>query len=42
MIARGASVTKELRNEPWGMSEFGLRTVDGHRIMFGCSSGVAC
>ena len=34
VIARGASVIKELRNEPWGMREFGLRTVDGHRTMF--------
>ncbi len=41
VIARGASVTKKLRNEPWGMKEFGLRTVDGHRIMFGCPSGGA-
>jgi uncharacterized glyoxalase superfamily protein PhnB len=38
VIARGAGVIKELRNEPWGMKEFGLRTVDGHRIMFGCPS----
>ena len=41
VISSGANVTKELRNEPWGMREFGLRTVDGHRIMFGCSSGSA-
>ena len=33
--ARGIDVIKPLRNEPWGMREFGLRTVDGHRIMFG-------
>ena len=26
VIASGASVIKELRNEPWGMREFGLRT----------------
>lgn len=26
---------KHLRDEPWGMREFGIRTVDGHRIMFG-------
>lgn len=30
------TLTKKLRNEPWGMREFGIRTVDGHRIMFGC------
>ncbi len=26
---------KLLTDEPWGMREFGLRTPDGHRIMFG-------
>ncbi len=31
----GASVIKPIANEPWGMREFGLRTVDGHRIMLG-------
>ena len=30
----GAEVIKPLRSEAWGMREFGLRTVDGHRIMF--------
>ena len=34
--ARNAEVIKSLRDEPWGMREFGLRTSDGHRIMFGC------
>ena len=33
--ARGADFVKPLRDEPWGMREFGVRTVDGHRIMFG-------
>src|SRR4051812_42375517 len=28
-------ITKPLRAEPWGMRELGIRTVDGHRIMFG-------
>jgi catechol 2,3-dioxygenase-like lactoylglutathione lyase family enzyme len=32
--AAGASIIKDLRDEPWGMREFALRTVDGHRIMF--------
>lgn len=32
---KGAEITKPLRHEQWGMREFGLRTVDGHRIMFG-------
>ena len=33
--AEKAELIKTLRNEPWGMTEFGVRTVDGHRIMFG-------
>lgn len=33
--AAGAERVKPLRDEPWGMREFGLRTVDGHRIMVG-------
>jgi catechol 2,3-dioxygenase-like lactoylglutathione lyase family enzyme len=35
LAAKGATITKKLRDEPWGMREFGLRTIDGHRIMFG-------
>jgi predicted enzyme related to lactoylglutathione lyase len=33
--AAGANIMKAPRNEPWGMREFGIRTVDGHRIMVG-------
>jgi len=33
--AAKAELIKTLRDEPWGMREFGVRTVDGHRIMFG-------
>ena len=33
--AAGARVMKPLRDEPWGMREFGVFTADGHRIMFG-------
>ncbi len=36
VIAKDVTVIKNLRNEPWGMREFGIQTVDGHRIMFGC------
>jgi predicted enzyme related to lactoylglutathione lyase len=36
VVAKGAVVIKDLRTESWGMREFGIRTVDGHRIMFGC------
>lgn len=35
----GAELIKDLRSEPWGMREFGVRTVDGHRIMFGQEVG---
>jgi uncharacterized glyoxalase superfamily protein PhnB len=31
----GAEIVKALATESWGMREFGVRTVDGHRIMFG-------
>ena len=30
----GAKITKSLRDEPWGMREFGVVTIDDHRIMF--------
>ena len=33
--AAGAELIKPLASEPWGMREFGLRTVDGHHIMVG-------
>lgn len=33
--AKGARICKTIRDEPWGMREFGLFTADGHRIMFG-------
>jgi catechol 2,3-dioxygenase-like lactoylglutathione lyase family enzyme len=35
LVAKGVELVKPLRTEPWGMREFGIRTVDGHRIMFG-------
>lgn len=35
--ARGADFIKPPRDEPWGMREFGVRSVDGHRLMFGQS-----
>ena len=31
----GAEVTKTIADQPWKMREFGVRTIDGHRIMFG-------
>lgn len=35
VVDAGAEVTKPLADEPWGMREFGIRTIDGHRIMLG-------
>ena len=32
---KGADIIKALKSEPWGMREFGIRTNEGHRIMFG-------
>jgi uncharacterized glyoxalase superfamily protein PhnB len=33
--AAKAEIIKPLASESWGMREFGLRTVDGHRLMVG-------
>lgn len=33
--ANGVEMTKPLRDEPWRMREFGIRTIDGHRISIG-------
>ncbi len=35
LSTRGAEVTSEPANKPWGLREFGLRTPDGHRITCG-------
>lgn len=32
---RHAEIMHPLASKPWRMREFGIRTVDGHRIMFG-------
>ena len=32
---KAVKVIKPLITEPWGMKEFAIETVDGHRIMFG-------
>ena len=39
LLAAKAEVLKELVSESWGMREFLVRTVDGHRIMFGQDLG---
>jgi uncharacterized glyoxalase superfamily protein PhnB len=33
--AKRVARVQELSDKPWGMREFGVRTPDGHRIMFG-------
>ena len=33
--SKNVDFVKRLADEPWGMREFGIKTVDGHRIMFG-------
>ena|SRR5579864_6579710 len=35
--AKGATIRKTIRDEPWGMREFGVVTFDGHRMMFASS-----
>ena len=35
LVGNGASLIQKLADKPWGMREFGVRTPDGHRIMFG-------
>jgi len=38
--SRGAEIVKAVTAEPWGMVEFGIRTPEGHRMMF-ASQGTA-
>jgi catechol 2,3-dioxygenase-like lactoylglutathione lyase family enzyme len=33
--SKGVELLSEIENKPWGQREFGVRTIDGHRIMFG-------
>jgi uncharacterized glyoxalase superfamily protein PhnB len=35
IVAKGALVTSEPSDKPWGLREFGMRTPDGHRITCG-------
>lgn len=35
VTSKGVEVIKPLKSEPWGMREFGIKTIDGHRIMVG-------
>ncbi len=33
--AKGVNIMHRLASKPWGQREFGITTIDGHRIMFG-------
>lgn len=33
--SKDAQIVYEIGNKPWGQREFGIQTIDGHRIMFG-------
>ncbi len=33
--SKQADIINPVEDKPWGMREFGLRTIDGHRIMVG-------
>lgn len=35
LVGNDATLIQPLADKPWGMREFGVRTPDGHRIMFG-------
>jgi uncharacterized glyoxalase superfamily protein PhnB len=33
--SNAVEILSSLRDQPWGQREFSIRTIDGHRIMFG-------
>ena len=35
VVRKGVQLMQALADKPWGMREFGIRTPEGHRIMFG-------
>jgi len=35
LVGNDVTLIQKLADKPWGMREFGIRTPDGHRIMFG-------
>jgi predicted enzyme related to lactoylglutathione lyase len=35
VVAAGGETLSRPQDKPWGMREFGVRTVDGHRILLG-------
>ncbi|GJM34740.1 MAG: hypothetical protein DHS20C18_37410 [Saprospiraceae bacterium] len=36
--ARDIEILAEVADKPWGQREFAIRTIDGHRIMFGAKN----
>ncbi len=34
-LSKSVTIRKQLKTEVWGMKEFAIETIDGHRIMFG-------
>ena len=32
---KAVPILSDIENKPWGQREFSIRTIDGHRIMFG-------
>ena len=32
--SKGVNISHKLASKPWGLREFGIETIDGHRIMF--------
>jgi uncharacterized glyoxalase superfamily protein PhnB len=32
---KGVDIMHKLQTKPWGQREFGIMTIDGHRVMFG-------
>ncbi len=40
VMAAGAQITQPVASQPWRMREFGLRTIDGHRMTIGQSIDV--
>lgn len=35
LASKGVDIMHRLASKPWGQREFGITTIDGHRIMFG-------
>jgi len=35
LLDKKVLITSELADKPWGQREFGIKTIDEHRIMFG-------